>query len=199
MIVYFFFIAAAAALIALVWLRRRYGPPRDPEKDAADDALGTLYGRYWAEVRALAQTRMLDAPSGDEWLATVKAQASAAAKEPSSRPVRHSSRYAVLSWWARRLTGAATALAPLAALFYIVFSHPASNVIVAVGAMILLIFMVGVILGFIAVVSMASRAPSQHLSLPGEAPDAAERRSSGGLGLLLSRDSPLRPDDANRA
>jgi hypothetical protein len=61
------------------------------------------------------------------------------------------------------------------------------------------IFLVGVILGVVAIVSMAHRGPSRHLSLPGEGPDAAERGSRGMLGLLVSRDSPLRSDDANRA
>jgi hypothetical protein len=133
MIVYVLFVAAVAACTALIWLwRRRYGPAA-AEKAAADDVLGKLYGRYYAEVRALAQTRMLEAPCDDEWLATVKAQASAAANEPSGRAAHHSSRYAFPSRWARRLTGGTAALAVLAGLatvFHIVFAQLASKVMV---------------------------------------------------------------------
>jgi hypothetical protein len=80
-----FFVAAVAACSVLIWFwRRRYGPVA-AEKAAADDVLGKLYGRYCAELRSFTQTRMLEAPPGDEWLATVKAQASAAASDSSSR------------------------------------------------------------------------------------------------------------------
>jgi Glycosyl transferase family 2 len=82
-----FFVAAVAACTVLIWFWRRYGSVA-AEKAAADDVLGKLYGRYCAELRALTQTRMLEAPPGDEWLATVKAQASAAASDSSSRASR---------------------------------------------------------------------------------------------------------------
>ena len=83
-----FFVAIVAACSVLIWFwRRRYGPAA-AEKAAADDVLVKLYGRYCAELRALTQTRMLEAPPGDEWLATVKAQAFAAASESSSEAAR---------------------------------------------------------------------------------------------------------------
>lgn len=56
-----------------VW-RRTLGRAR--EKAAADGVLQEMYGQYWMEVKALAQRRMLNAPSDEEWLADIRARAS---------------------------------------------------------------------------------------------------------------------------
>lgn len=86
-------------LIALIVLSVAFGAPAliDParraavrradvrtRREATENALRQLYGRYWAEVSALAQRRMLDAPSDEEWLTEIRARASA-----PTRPALH--------------------------------------------------------------------------------------------------------------
>lgn len=44
-------------------------------KPSADALLRKLYSQYWAQVTALTQARMLDAPSDEQWLAEIKKRA----------------------------------------------------------------------------------------------------------------------------
>ena len=94
------------------------GLGRRHKETIADDALRKLYGQYWAEVQTLTQIRMLEAPAGEEWLAGIRTEASAAdAKEPSAEPVRHSPRSA-LSRCVLRLVGiASVAISPIVLAF----------------------------------------------------------------------------------
>ena len=70
MIAIFALVIVIFASACWLWLRRS-GLGRQ-EKAAADEALCKLYRRYWAEVRALAQEHMLNAPSDEEWLADIR-------------------------------------------------------------------------------------------------------------------------------
>ena len=57
----------------------------------ADDALRKLYGKYWAEVRAVTQTHLLQAPADEEWLVRIKrgAYRSAIRLDPHRSPAWH--------------------------------------------------------------------------------------------------------------
>jgi len=57
----------------------------------ADDALRKLYGKYWAEVRAVTQTHLLQAPADEEWLVRIKrgAYRSAIRLDPHRPPAWH--------------------------------------------------------------------------------------------------------------
>src|SRR5690349_14178847 len=85
---YLLFSAIAGVCIAgTALVLKRYGPGRRCGKGAARNALREMYGRYWSEVRALTQRRMLNAASDEEWLAGIRAQA-AASTRPAPRRLR---------------------------------------------------------------------------------------------------------------
>ena len=146
MMAYFFGAISVACIAGAVLSVKRYGLRKGRGKVAADDALREIYGQYWTKVRELTQRRMLNAPSDEEWLAGIRARASAssgvllrghraadavpsaAAHPPQSvgnlRSSHHSSRRETIFRWVSRLTAAVAVLAASAAVFY--FPHLAS-------------------------------------------------------------------------
>jgi hypothetical protein len=78
---YFLFGAVACVCIAgAALVAKRYGLGRRCGRAATGNALREMYGQYWSEVRALAQRRMLNAESDEEWLADIRARASASSR-----------------------------------------------------------------------------------------------------------------------
>ena len=77
MTILLFLTAASLALAAGALGVWGLAPGRAHGKAAADDALREMYGQYRTEMRALAQRRMLNASSDEEWLADIRARASA--------------------------------------------------------------------------------------------------------------------------
>ncbi len=154
MMAYFFGAISVACIAGAVLARKRYGLGKGCGKAAADDALREIYGQYWTEVRALTQRRMLNAPSDEDWLADIRARASAssgvllrghraadavpsaAAHPPQSvgnlRSSHHSSRAETLFRWVPRLAAAVAALAAPAAIFYFLYPPSAALLIIVV-------------------------------------------------------------------
>jgi hypothetical protein len=82
---------------------------------AADEALRKLYRRYWAEARALAHEHLTTSPSDEEWLADIRARASAPAdRRPLTSDSPEASRqipqYPAQSWPKSRLLRPAIAV-----------------------------------------------------------------------------------------
>lgn len=88
MIDFLYGIIAAGCTIAATLALKRYGSGGGRcGKGAADSALREMYGQYGAEVRALAQRRMLNAPPDEDWLAEIRARASMSSLLALRRPL----------------------------------------------------------------------------------------------------------------
>jgi hypothetical protein len=81
-------LGSLALIVVGCFAVRRYALGRGHEKAAADDALRELYGQYWAEVRTVTQTHLLEAPADEEWLAGIRERAlhACSAEEVSGTP-----------------------------------------------------------------------------------------------------------------
>ena len=192
---------------------------RDHEKAAADDVLRNVYGQYWAEVKALTQTHIIEAPADEEWLAEVRARATA--QGFSGKAVRHSSRRAALLRWLRWLLWLVLPMALVGPIIYFLLlprflSHsvgspdlhhgPAPSVGSAASAgmsgsaasvayLIMAVFLGGLAVGVVAMVAVAVRKEDRQFSLSGAVPGLAARRSR----RLARLSETARPDHANWA
>lgn len=187
-------IISVVTLVLLVlgnFTARRYILGRRHDKAIADAALRKLYGRYWAEVQTVTHKHMLDASADEEWLAEIQARASAApVKEPWEESAHHGSENVLArSWFILLAADLAVALVVLCMGWVSMSGITSTFVLFLVLPFLSLGFYVG---------HSGVRREDRRFSRPGPAPDSiarGARRLSG----LVSRGSPLRSDDANRA
>jgi hypothetical protein len=74
-------IAFTASMISVAWVLPRKRAVRMDREAAEDAAIRDLYDHYMNGVDSLTQAYLLQAPSDEEWLARIRDQAAAAARE----------------------------------------------------------------------------------------------------------------------
>jgi len=185
------FVIAIIAVSYIVGVRFRHPAGRKQEKAAANDMLGMLYGQYRAEVRALAQTHLLEGPDDEEWLAGLRERASTGATEEASLPVHLTS---------KRNTPRRRPTVSLAFLAGLVVPVSVLGVVAAavagawaVAYVILAIFLGGIAPGVALITGIAVRREDRLYALSGEEPEPAVRSPRWWLTCFGAANSQLPP------